>query len=144
MKPRHLAWLSGGLFLLSHLLPAYLDERGFGCFTHCLGIFFSKKIAEPGAFLGWLYYSGFVVTNLAFVAVWLTGLITDRYLKTRFILSTLAFFHVTSWLLYNLFNKSDDPVPLQSGYYIWLLAYALLVTVQVLPARQPAPPSSSV
>lgn len=137
MKTRYLVWLSGGLFLLAHLLPAYLDLRGFKCFSHCLNILW--RPADDTPVLGWLYYSGFVLTNLAFVAVWITGLVSRSYLKTRFIVSALAFFQVASWLLLNLRKESDsDSFPIQAGYYVWLLAYALLLASQVLETRKPS------
>lgn len=140
VKPKTLFLIAGAVFALSFFLPAYGDSTGLECFNFCLGV----TLQFPAESLPqWLYYSAFVPANLAFVVIFALGFVRIGFHKTRFIVSALAFFHVLSWLLVNL-TKED--FMLKSGYFLWLLAYTLLIIAQISPARksatEPAPSST--
>lgn len=134
MKPKTLLLIAGVVFGLSFFLPAYSDSSGFDCFKFCLGVTLEGPTQSAPK---WLYYSAFVPANLAFVAIFALGFVRIGFHKTRFIVSTLAFFHVLSWLLVNL--RKDDITLLKIGYFLWLFAYALLIIAQISAARKSAP-----
>ncbi len=132
MKPRTLLWVAGAVFITSFFLPAYSGSNGFECFNYCLGILL--KYPED-SFLKWLYYAGFVVTNIAFALVLALRLVRSRFRITGFIVTAVAFFHVLSWLLVHL--RKEDIALIKAGYYLWLLAYGLLLVAQILEGRKP-------
>jgi hypothetical protein len=133
MKPRTLLLVAGAVFIASFFLPAYSGSRGVECFNYCWGLLW-KYSEESDSFLKWLYYAGFVVTNVAFVLVLALSVTRSRFHITGFIVSALAFFHVLSWLCVNM--RRTDIASLQVGYYLWLLAYALLLTAQIGEGRK--------
>lgn len=136
MKSHRLALAAGALFALSYFLPAYAGARGYECFLHCWDLFGRFSADEP---LRWLYYVAFVPGNLVFAAALAAGLASQpRLLRTRFILTSAALFHVLSWLLLNLIKESSETIEIQPGYYVWLLAYLLLVASQLAENRRSA------
>lgn len=141
VKSKPLFLIAGFIFAASFLPPAYNDSRGFNCFNFCLGVALEGPSQSPAK---WLYYSAFVPANLAFIVIFALGFVRIGFHKTRFIVSALAFFHVLSWLLINL--RRDDIRMLKVGYFLWLLAYGLLLAAQISSARESAPqpaPSST-
>ena len=133
MKTRTLPLIAGALFALSFFLPAYAGATGFGCFRFCLELI-PKFPSE--SLLRWLYYSAFVLTNLAFVVILALDVARAASHKTRLVVSVIAFLHVLSWLSVTL--SEGDFHSLQIGYFLWLLAYALLLASQLVAARKPA------
>ncbi len=131
MKSRTLLLVAGAVFITSFFLPAYSGSRGFECFDYCWSLLW--KYPEESV-PKWLYYAGFVITNVAFVLVFTLRLARSRFHITGFIVSALAFFHVLSWLFVNL--RRTDIASLQVGYYLWLLAYILLLVVQISEGRK--------
>jgi len=124
MKTQHkLALCAMMLFISSHFLPAYGSDLGFQCFLQCWQILWEPAgKSDAGA---WLYYSGFVLCNVLFPALFLDLLISA---KARFIqgfVSLIIFLHVLSWLLLGLFERNISV--LNVGYYLWLISYALLL-----------------
>lgn len=85
-------------------------------------------------FGGWLYYSAFVLTNILFVVLLILGFLHDKWPQTRVVLSVIAFLHVLSWLALNL--DASDFRTLSIGYFVWLMAYALLLLTQILKPRE--------
>ncbi len=137
MKPKTLSLIAGVVFTLSFFLPAYVDSTGFECFNFCLKLiprFPTESLPK------WMYYSAFVLTNLTFVAVVALDFSRTGLKKARLIISAVAFFHVLSWLLTNIFRNEISM--LKSGYFLWLLAYALLLAAQIRrTSSKPAPAS---
>jgi len=133
MKTRTLPLIAGALFALSFFLPAYADFTGLRCFALCLDVIRDFPSESP---LGWLYYFGLILTNLAFVVILALDVARVAAHKTRLIVSVVAFLHVLSWLSVTL--SEGDFRSLQIGYFLWLLAYALLLASQLVAARKPA------
>ncbi|MFA6961538.1 MAG: hypothetical protein WC205_12355 [Opitutaceae bacterium] len=130
MRSRQLLFLAGAIFAVSFFLPAYSGSTGYACFNFCLELI--PKFPTESLFK-WLYYSAFVLTNITFVVMFGLWLLRVNRLKTRFIISSVAFFHVLSWFFINI--RREDIGTLQVGYYLWLLAYALLLASQISEAR---------
>ncbi len=131
MKPRTLLFVAGAAFIISYFLPAYSGSKGLECFKFCWSLLWKYPGESP---LKWLYYSGFVLTNIAFVIVFTLGLARSGFYKTRFIVTAVAFFHVLSWLLVNV--RKEDITSIQAGYYLWLVAYVLLLASQISGSRK--------
>ncbi|HEY9249005.1 MAG TPA: hypothetical protein VIO38_07730 [Rariglobus sp.] len=140
MNPRSLSLAAGALFAVSYFLPAFAGSRGVQCLLFCWDLL---RRAPGDELLGWLYYSAFVPTNLLVAPIIVLTLMSgDRFVRTRFFVATALFFHVLSWLLLNwLKETSVARMELQVGYFVWLLAYALLVLAQFLAVRKPLPPA---
>jgi hypothetical protein len=111
------------LFIISHFLPACVNVTGFGCFQKCWEI-----LVRPTANfdLGWFYYSGFVFSNILFLALAVALFTTKKSLRFRMFTSLILLFHVMSWYILHLFDKTMGIFEIKVGYYVWLLAYALL------------------
>jgi hypothetical protein len=129
MTPRNLALAAMSLFLISHFLPAYGDMSGFACFHYC----WRTLLGHEGEALrgGWFYYSGFVITNLLFIGLTIALFVTNKSRRLRSVISVLLFLHVLSWLILHLFQQPPQLAPIKIGYYLWLIAYALLVTAHL-------------
>lgn len=132
MKISRLSAAAAAVFVLSHVLPAYQDAPGFTCLRYCWDLLFKSPADAP---FKWVYYVAFVPTNLVFVAALALGWFRDGLLRSRFIATSAAFFHVLSWLLMNV--RREDIGSLTIGYYLWLLAYALLLASQIRENRAP-------
>src|SRR5262245_16556337 len=57
-------WVSLGLFLISHFLPAYGGSPGYECFIYCV------QVGHP-------YYGAFAVTNVLFLGLAIAPLLTQ-------------------------------------------------------------------
>lgn len=136
MKPRALLLAAGALFAVSFFLPAYVNSNGFECLRWCGSLW--RELGEPteDPFFQRVYYPGFVVTNVLFVAILAIGLTNRRVFTARFVTGAAAFFHVVSWFFLNLFKDSIEAI--KPGYYLWLLAYALLLAALLVENKKSA------
>lgn len=132
-----LALGAGSAFTVSFFLPALDSNSGYSCLVDCWRVFVGSEESSLG---GWLYYSGFVVSNALFVMLWLTLFYSVRHAWARLWTAILSSLHVLSWFILNL--AQGEQLSLGIGYYIWLLSYLLLVgslvCVQRGPHRSPA------
>lgn len=137
MKPRPLALIAGVVFAVSFLLPSFADANGFECFSACWSLLRQLTDESQNPVFTRIYYSAFVLTNVAFAAVLATGLLSQRLYRVRFFITVAAFFHVVSWFVLNVPKQSVEA--LKVGYYVWLLAYCLLLaSLLVENSRKPA------
>jgi len=138
MKTRiTLASVIAAAFFLSHALPAFEDQTGFECFRFCLGILLEPSGAAP---LGWMYYGGFAVSNVVFIAI-CAMLFTSKPVGKKY--GTVMLFlslHTISWMPLNWRNLHE----IKPGYYLWLLAYLALTFATVAYRRKPNPNQTSV
>ena len=126
---RNLALAAIVVFLISHFLPAYEDGSGFGCFSFCWSVLWGN---DPKAFSGgWFYYSGFAISNILFIGLILALFVTKKAYRFRSVLSVLFFLHVLSWLVLNIFEQPPEISKIKIGYYLWLIAYGLLVAAHL-------------
>lgn len=132
------------LFAISQFLPAFGGYRGYACFQECWETMTKHDMTDVA---GWLYYSGFVFSSVAFVVLASAPFLIRKGRRFRLCASVIILLHTISWLLVNVKGLSNVEV----GYYVWLTAYALLVTAllteksnrSVETNRRPAPPSHS-
>jgi len=113
------------LFVISHFLPAYGDGSGFACF----GVSWDTLLGHGAKFPAgsWFYYSGFAISNILFPVLVVALFVTERAPKLRAIVSLVFFLHVLSWPVLNLFEQLSEFGKIRIGYYVWLIAYGLLV-----------------
>jgi hypothetical protein len=132
--PRNLALLAVVLFVISHFLPAYGDGSGFACFQYCWNVL----LGHDGDMLsgGWFYYSGLAIANILFIGLAVALFATKRCRRLRSILSVVCFLHVLSWLALHTFQRPPQIAEIKIGYYVWLIAYGLLVAAHV--CKEPA------
>jgi hypothetical protein len=120
------------VFVLSHLLPAYVPYHamsGWQCHLMCWEELISGDLIDR--FSGWwFYFSGFVITNLIFIGLAVALLKTRRHDRIRSVLSIVVCLHVVSWWVVNLVFPSE-PSSIKVGYYVWLIAFALLVVAHL-------------
>jgi hypothetical protein len=121
---RALALLATSIFLLSYFLPAYGNGSGFACFGAC----WETITAHDAEILSgaWLYYSGFVIENILFIALAVALLVMSKSRMLRSILSVVFFLHVLSWFAVHLFQRPPELSEIKIGYYVWLIAFGLL------------------
>lgn len=127
---RDYGFLASLLFIISHFLPAYGGDSGFACFEGCWGML-SGQYARilDGA---WFYYSGFVVAEILFIALLISIFVTKKCRKLRLFLSVVSFLHVLSWLVLQInFEQPSKVAEIKIGYYVWLLAYGILVAAHL-------------
>ena len=125
--PQKLGLAALGLFTLSHCLPAYRSGGlGFSCFRTCCEIFLQRG-EDLG---GWLYYSGFAFSNLLFPILVVGLFLTQKRRQLRGLGSFILLLHVASWLVINLIHGEGSDIKI--GYYVWLLAYALLFAAHLV------------
>ena len=140
------------LFIISYLLPADGGTPGYGCFLACWEILMKPELSG-----GWLYYSGFVLSNILFVVIAVALITTEKALRFRGALALIVFFHVVSWSalhcfsgVIELWNQRLLTLPaletfsmyglnspatgdrIQIGYYVWAWAYCLLLFAHVV------------
>jgi len=146
--PRNLWLLAIVVFVISHFLPAYGTGSGFACFTACWDTLLGSGLLGPrfpdGA---WFYYSGFAISNILFVALVVALSMTEKGRRFRSVISALFFLHVFSWLLLHTFGKPSQIEEIKIGYYVWLIAYGLLVAAHLSKERaesgEPQPTSAT-
>ena len=118
------------LFIISYLLPAYTEDRGYACFLACWGILWNPDSSDLG---GWLYYSGFVLTNILFVVLVVALFVTKKARQLRWLGSFILPLYVMSWSIIALVDRKSSAMrDIKVGYYVWLAAYALLFAAQAI------------
>ena len=122
---RKLALAAVVVFVISHFLPAYGDGSGFACFRFC----WSSLLGHDADILSgsWFYYSGFAISNILFIGLVVALFVTRQGHKLRLVVSVVFFLHVLSWLVLHLVEQPSRIAHIKIGYYVWLLAYGLLV-----------------
>lgn len=123
--PRKLGLAAAVVFAISHALTAYGDASGFTCFRFTASFIFDAD----GKFLSgsWFYYSGFALSNVLFLMLAVALFVTKKYRKARTLTSAVLFLHVLSWLIMNAAGSPPTLHEVKVGYYVWLVAYGLLV-----------------
>ena len=119
------------VFAVSHLLPAYdtglssgslqRTLRGFSCFLQCWETMWHF---EPSDLEGWLYYSGFALSNILLPLLVVGLFVGHRAWRFRSIVSFVMLLHTTSWSVFESLGSSSSSIKI--GYYLWLGAYLLL------------------
>ena len=127
--PRNLGLVALLVFAISHFLPAYNDGSGFACFEFCWNVLWGH---DGEIFSGsWLYYSGFAISNVLFIGLVLTLFATKKGRRLRSVVSVVFFLHVASWLVLHIFQQPPQIAEIKVGYYVWLIAYSLLVAAHL-------------
>ena len=92
-------------------------------------------VTNPG---GWLYYSGFVVSNIAFLVLGSGLFVTRKSRSFRLFASLIILLHTISWLFVNIGGNISE---IEVGYYLWLTAYVLLLAAHLTkePSKLPEP-----
>ena len=118
------------LFAISQFLPAYGSGRGFACFQVCWETLVKPDTHDLGA---WLYYSGFVISSILFLVLVVALFMTEKIRQPRGLGSFILFLHVMSWsFLHVIDGNRSGFYEIKVGYYVWLLAYALLFVAHVV------------
>ena len=129
------------VFVISFFLPAFEDMSGFACFAFCWDTLLGHEASGNIRIFsgGWVYYSGFVLSNVLFVGLVAAMLLTRKTGRVRSVLSLLCFLQVLSWLvLFIIAGKPSQIIAIKVGYYVWLIAYGLLVTAHLFVGRNGA------
>ena len=118
------------VFIISFFLPAFEGMSGFRCFAFCWNTFIGHELSGNIRILsgGWFYYSGFVISNILFIGLVAALFATTKISRVRAAFSLICFLQALSWIV--LFAISGEPpqkVAIKVGYYVWLMAYGLLV-----------------
>ena len=123
--PRNLGLAAVVVFVISHFLPAYNDGSGFLCFRFCWDVLLGH---DTTLFSGaWFYYSGFAISNILFIGLVVALFVTKKCRRVRSVVSIVFFLHVLSWLVFHIPKVSEIKI----GYYLWLMAYGLLVAAHL-------------
>jgi len=126
---RNLGLVAILVFVISHFLPAYLQGSGFTCFAVCWKGLLGHDIEM---FSGpWFYYSGFAISNILFIGLAAALFLTKKGRAFRLIVSVIFFLHVLSWLALHIFQHPSQVIEIKIGYYLWLVAYGLLVAAHL-------------
>ena len=119
------------LFIISFFLPAFEGMSGFASFAFCWNSLLGHEPFSNIRILsgGWFYYSGFVMSNILFVGLVAALFVTRKLRRVRSVFSVVCFLQVLSWLvLFAISGKPSEIAAIKVGYYVWLIAYGLLVT----------------
>lgn len=119
------------VFIISFFLPAFEDMSGFASFAFCWDTLLGHEPFGNVRTLsgGWFYYSGFVMSNVLFVGLVAALFLTRKPGRLRSVFSLVCFLQALSWLvLFIISEKPSQITAIKVGYYVWLLAYGLLVT----------------
>jgi hypothetical protein len=131
--PRKLGLLAVVVFVISHFLPAYGGGSGFACFQVCWNVLLGHDTEILSG--AWFYYSGFSISNILFIGLVVALFLTKKSRRIRAVVSAVLFLHVLSWLLLHIFqpaNRVNVSVnDIRVGYYVWLVAYGLLVATHL-------------
>lgn len=126
--PRKLGLAAVVIFVLSHFLPAYSNASGFGCLAACWSMLFKETDLGSG---GWYYYSGFALSSILFMGLVVALFVTKKSRSVRLVLSVVLFLHVLSWMVVHFFQEPPGIDEIKIGYYVWLIAYGLLVAAHL-------------
>ncbi len=134
--PRNSGLAAIVVFVISHFLPAYGNISGFACFRICWDTLLDHAEILSG---DWFYYSGFVIANILFIGLVVALFVTKKLRRLRSVVSIVFFLHVLSWLVLHIFPKPSGIAEIKIGYYVWLIAYGLLVAAHLWkePAESP-------
>lgn len=131
------------VFAFSHFLPAYDTLRGFSCFLECWD---TMRHVDPSDSEGWLYYSGFALSNIMLPILVVALFVGRRGWRFRSIVSFVMLMHTASWSVLDSWGSSSS---IKIGYYLWLGAYGLLyfahrelIQDSRLTYHSPPPPST--
>ena len=119
------------VFIISFFLPAFEDMSGFASFAFCWDTLLGHEPTGNVRILsgGWFYYSGFVMSNILFVGLVAALFLTKKIGRLRSVFSLVCFLQALSWLvLFAISGKPSQITAIKVGYYVWLIAYGLLVT----------------
>jgi len=138
--PRTLGLVALVVFVISHFLPAYAEGSGFACFRFC----WSSLLGHDADILSgsWFYYSGFAISNILFIGLVVALFVTKEGGKLRSVVSVVFFLHVLSWLILHLVQQPSQIAHIKIGYYVWLLAYGLLVAAHLW--KEPGEPIEAI
>ena len=112
-------------------LPAFEEMSGFASFAFCWDTLLGHEPSGNIRILsgGWFYYSGFVMSNILFVGLVAALFLTRKIVRLRSVFSLVCFLQALSWLvLFTISGKPSQITAIKVGYYVWLIAYGLLVT----------------
>ena len=127
--PRKLGLAAIVVFVISHFLPAYNDGSGFACFRFCWDVLLGH---DTTLFSGaWFYYSGLAICNILFIGLVVALFVTKKSRRLRSVVSVLLFLHILSWLVLHIFQQPPQITEIKIGYYLWLIAYGLLVAAHL-------------
>lgn len=133
-----MAIVAGALFGLSFFLPALGSSTGFECMRECWHVFARSDAYIALSLAGWSYFSGFVVANVLFVALWGALFVPAPLPRLRLWMSGTALLQVLSWLILNLISFwRGERFALGAGYSAWLLSYAMLFGAHGVRNRRP-------
>ena len=127
--PRYLGLVAIVVFVISHFLPAYSDGSGFVCFGVCCESLLGHDTEILSG--GWFYYSGFVISNILFIGLVVALFVMKKSRRLRSVVSVVFFLHVLSWLVLHIFQQPPQITEIKIGYYMWLIAYGLLVAAHL-------------
>ncbi|HMJ66349.1 MAG TPA: hypothetical protein VK615_13465 [Candidatus Binatia bacterium] len=119
------------VFIISFFLPAFEGMSGFASFAFCWDTLLGREPTGNVRILsgGWFYYSGFVMSNILFVGLVAALFLTRKIGRLRSVFSLVCFLQALSWLvLFAISGKPSQITAIKVGYYVWLIAYGLLVT----------------
>ena len=119
------------VFIISFFLPAFEDMSGFASFAFCWDTLLGHEPSGNIRILSgsWFYYSGFVMSNILFVGLVAALFLTRKIGRLRSVFSLVCFLQALSWLvLFTISGKPSQITAIKTGYYMWLIAYGLLVT----------------
>jgi hypothetical protein len=129
--PRNLGLAAGLVFAISYFLPAYGDGSGLACFAECWNTLLGHNVDIPSS--GWFYYSGFVACNILFIGLVAALVATKQHRRVRLMVSIVCFLQVLSWWLLHFCQQPSQVAEIKIGYYLWLIAYAVLVAANLCP-----------
>ena len=127
--PRNLGLVAVVVLVISHFLPAYGDGSGFACFGVCWNMLLGHDTEILSG--GWFYYSGFAISNILFIGLVVALFVTKKSRRFRSVVSVVFFLHVLSWLVLHIFRQPPQIDKIEIGYYVWLMAYGLLVAAHL-------------
>jgi hypothetical protein len=139
MTPRNLGLVAVVIFVISHLLPAYGDGSGFACFGFCWSTLLGRDTEILSG--SWFYYSGFAIANVLFVGLSVALWVTKRSRRLRAVVAIALFLQVLSWLALHILQQPPQITEIKCGYYVWLIAYGLLVVAHLWKAPAESPGS---
>ena len=116
-------------FVISHFLPAYGEDSGFACFRECWEMLLGRNTEIFSQ--GWCYYSGFVIANIVFIRLVVALFVTWKGREFLLVMSILCFLQVLSWVVLHIFEKGTQIREIKIGYYVWLIAYGLLMAAHL-------------
>ena len=131
---RNIGLAALAVFITSFFLPAFEDMSGFSSLAFCWDTLSGHEPYGNIRILsgGWFYYSGFVMSNVLFVALVAALFLTRKTGRLRSAISLLCFLQALSWLvLFIISGKPSQIAAIKVGYYVWLIAYGLLVTAHL-------------